>query len=504
MDYDRYDRRSYSPSFRKMDSPTVSYKPDSTISDTELERQQQFSQMGDYYQSWNSSIMPSHSPRRPNLDDRINRMLSDSPTPGSSSVYPPYQDVPYPSHDNSQYLHPPINHHGFYYNESYPQNHTFIPPPVNMDPRYQQPMMNSQPYDEGFNSFPLPQNFVNNSNLVEITQQKREKQRVGSNQIAVQVGNLMEIVPQSNSNHSISTKSSPPAPLPVEPVVKPLSAEEMKQQAEKKHQARQRRHIERQRKRLAKHMRKEKLREEIQKYFDAGINIEDSDDESLIKLRPINVNAVAERGIIKVKSTEEEVPKKSEKDAKESTKKVLFKDGIMPGETSSDNEHHHTEIDEITKRQKMRRKRARKNRLNQLVKERKKVASTEEVQVTVQKQDQLDTAPPPDPPAGSPPLHLKQPKLKKITSDMFATFTVNQDPICFYIQKYQLQSAGSLHYQPRNDPRHRYHKHNNEYNKHPNNSQYHSGYPPQHQRYGGPSKLINSSKAIFNIPYHIY
>lgn len=485
-----------------MESPNNGYKPDSTISDTELERQQQFSQMNDYY-AWNSSVMPSHSPRRPNLDDRINRMLSDSPTQNSSSLQYPIDSSYYTHHDNPQYPHPHMNHshqnhQGFYYSDIYPHNQSFIPPSTNIDSRYQAPLMmnnHAQSYEENYTAFSSPRNFVNNSNLVEITQQKREKQRVGSNQIAVQVGNCLEIVPCNEI----------PSPQPVKPPVpKPLSPDEVKQQAEKKEQAKIRRKAERERKRMAKYLRKEKLRQEIQKYFDAGINIEDSDDEALIKLRPINVNAVAERGIIKKpkveeiltvendnnnkeKEIEKEIDKEENKES--STKKVLFKDGILPGETSSDNELHHH--DEHEKKVKLKRKRMRKQRLNEMIKERKRNLPTNEMQIIVQKQDQLDTAPPPSPPFGSPPAHLKQPRLKNITPDMFAAFGVNVDPMYYHLHKIQMmQNEHSFQVPSRvnqnTDNRYRYQ------NKNHNNSQYQPNYPQQ--RYPVPSKPHNSSK----------
>lgn len=505
-----------------MESPSCGYKPDSTISDTELERQQQFSSQmsGEYYPSWNNSIMPHpHSPRRQNLDDRINRMLSDSPTPGSSQ-YPPAADYSqYPQqtvHDNSSYLHPPLipnnhhhphhshhpphphnNHHGFpYYPEIYPPNQSnFIQPPTGMtDSRYQQAPMNNvhgQPYEENFNAFASPRNFVNNSNLVEITQQKRERQRVGSNQIAVQVGNVLEIVPSNKM----------PSPEPVKaPVPKPLTLEELKQQAEKKEQMKNRRKTERERKRMAKYLRKEKLRQEIQKYFDAGISIEDSDDETLIKLRPVNINAVAERGIIKKTKVEEKTATPSAPVAKNNndSKKVLFKDGVMPGETSSDNELHNDNINEHVRKVKLKRKRMRKKRLNQLMKERRKDVPTTQMQIKVHKLDQLE---PPSPPPGSPPVHMKQPRLKNITNDMFAVFGVSYDPIYYHLHKMQMmQNENNFQLQPRmqnDNSRYRYQKYNN-IEKHPNNSMQ---YPPQNylqqQRYCSTPKPMNSSEYFF-------
>ncbi|KAG5674127.1 hypothetical protein PVAND_004112 [Polypedilum vanderplanki] len=494
-DYDRFDRHSYSPSFRgKIDSPNGYKQPDSTISDTELERQQQFAAQNDYY-SWNSSISQQHSPRRQNLDERIHRMLSDSPTSASvqqqQQMYAPdgsfsYQQI----HDN--HFPPPSSHNNYhqslYYPDIYSENQSSFMPPSSIDSRYDHTHNNS--FDDGFNAFPSPR-YVNNSNLVEITQQKRERQRAGSNQVAVQVGNCLEIVPSSKiptppmqENNSM-TKS------------KSLSPEEIKQQSERREQAKLRRKADRERKRMAKFLRKEKLRQEIQKYFDAGINIEDSDDETLIKLRPINVNAIAERGIIKKSNEKEAQAAATEK----KEKRVLFTDGVHAGETSSDEENN-TESEQ-TKKLRLKRKKIRKRRLNMLIKERKNASTNNELDILVQKQDQLIEAAPPDPPPNSPPPHLKQPQLKIITADMFAQFAVNHEPMYYHLHKLQAQqqeqqaaAANAYHHMPsRNNSNDRY-RYNNKHQQPPPTSlhqqQQQSQYMQQQQRYCIPHKPLNS------------
>jgi hypothetical protein len=478
-DYDRYDRRSYSPSFRggKVGDSPNGYKPDSTISDTELERQQQFAAQGGDFYSWNPS-MPPHSPRRQNLDERIHRMLSDSPTPANAQqqMYPQDGSFPYPQiHDNHHY------HQGLYYPDLYPaQNQSsFMPPPASLqippiDSRY--PAHHN--FEDNFSAFPSPR-YVNNSNLVEITQQKRERQRAG-NQVAVQVGNCLEIVPSSKM-------LTPPQEVPVAAASKSLSPEEIRLQSERKEQVKLRRKADRERKRMAKFVRKEKLRQEIQKYFDAGINIEDSDDESLIKLRPVNVNAMAERGIIKKSRDEQETAAAAAADKRE--RRVLFTDGVHAGETSSDEENNADS--EHTKKLRLKRQRVRKRRLNVLVKERKSCSGSSEMDLLdMMKMDLLIEATVPDPPVNSPPHHLKQPQLKVVTADMFAAFAVNHEPMYYHLHKLQAQQEAAAAYStPSRNSNDRY-----RYNKHqppPQQSQYMQ--QPQ-QRYCIPPKPLNSSK----------
>lgn len=418
-DYGRSLRRSFSPSYQNKitESPIGGYKPDSTISDTELERQQ-FMQSEQY---WNSAVM---SPKRLNLDDRIHRILSDSPTiinnlnTNMSSCYSTdnmYQ--PYTIHDNQ---HSEMYYSDLYYNN--PSNVSEFIPPHHL-PRYQQTMNNLQHFDDTFNNCSSSRNFVNNSNLVEITQQNRERQQIGSNQVAVQVGNVLEIVP--------SNKISTP---PDEIKTKALSQEEIKQQQEKKEQAKLRRKVDRERKRMAKFVRKEKMRLEIQRYFDAGINIEDSDDEKLIDVREIDIFAIPDRSIMKKSNLEEKST---------NVKKVLFSDGFAPGEVSSEHENDDNNDHEVVK-EKLKRKKMRKRRLKILKKKKSKALSISDMEILLNYPDTKEINPiPPSPPLGSPPIHLKQPRLKKITTDMFAAFTVNLEPIYYHMHRYQENASNS-------------------------------------------------------------
>lgn len=445
-----------------MDSPS-GYKPDSTISDTELERQQQFMQEEFYLAQWNNPTQSS-SPKRPNLDDRIHRILSDSPTQNANAnaqhVY--QQDgYPYPmQHDNPT---------GLFYNNMY----QMPPPPVHIQsPRY--PAMNHHgPYDE-FNTFNSSRNFVNNSNLVEITQQKRERQRAANSQ-AVQVGNNLEIVP----NNKIAT--SPETPKETNNKIKGPSTDELKQRAEKRSQAKLKRKVDRERKRLAKHARKEKLRQEIQRYLDAGITADHSDDENLIPLRAVNIMATADRSIVK----------KSKRETK-NDKKVLFSDGILPGETTSEDDG--AEETEAILISQQRRKKFRKRRLIDLVKI-QSVNKLGESGATIP-DPELEKAPAPTPPADSPPPHVKQPRLKKITVEMFAAFPVNPEPIYYYIQK--MQQSNGFHPQgpppPRSSDRFHYYK-----KQPPPNVTQSPGYLPQHQQQQRSAipKLPNSGNIIF-------
>lgn len=363
-----------------------------------------------YLSQWNNVL--STSPKRQNLDDRIHRMLSDSPTQtvntNAQQLYQP-DAYTYPmQHDNQN---------GVFYQDMYHANHQMPPPSIHLHQSQSfssQSMNHHGQYDE-FNSFSSPRNFVNNSNLVEITQQKRDRQRAGSSQ-AVQVGNVLEIVP----NNKIVT--SPEMSRESTEKVNPLSPEQMRQQAEKRVQAKLKRKIDRERKRVAKHSRKEMLRQKIQRYFDCGVTAENSDDEFLIPLRDVNITAVPERSIIR-KTTKEQ----------KSDKRVLFSDGILPGETTSEEDD--VEENENSSKVKHRRKKFRKKRLLQLIKNQTANGVIDLAEIS--NDPELDKAPPPLPPIGSPPFHTKQPKLKKVTSEMFAAFPVNPDPIYYYIQKLQ-------------------------------------------------------------------
>lgn len=409
-----------------MESP-IGYKPDSTISDTELERQQHYLQEEYYLSQWNNTI--SSSPKRPNLDDRLNRMLSDSPTQNANAVnmYQP-DGYPYPmQHDNQN---------GMFYPEMYHGNHQMPPPNHHLQsPAFPHHINNHGPYDE-FNNFTSPRNFVNNSNLVEITQQKRDRQRAVSSQ-AVQVGNVLEIVP--NNNKFVS-----PPETPKELDKGRLSSDQMRQQAEKRSHAKILRKVERERKRLAKNARKEKLRLEIQRYFDAGVNVDHSDDEHSVPIRSVNLIAVPEKSIIKI----------SAKDAK-SSRKVLFRDGILPGETTSEDEV--AESNDTSTVAKNRRQKFRKKRLNQLIKGQSVNSQIDSCDIV--NDPELEKLPPPPPPEGNPPFHLKQPQLKMVTLEMFAAFPVDPQPIYYYIEK--MRNANGFHQAippPRMNDRFHYYK----------------------------------------------
>lgn len=398
-----------------MDSP-IGYKPDSTISDSELERQQ-YMQEEFYLSQWNNTLQSS--PKRPNLDDRIHRMLSDSPTNNAAPNAPnAYQPDGYP--------YPQDNQNGMFYPDIYQVDiHQMPPPPLQLQsPRFVQPMNHHGPYDE-FNNFVSPRNFVNNSNLVEITQQKRDRQRAGSSQ-AVQVGNVLEIVPTNK------IVTSPETPKETSEKTKGLSPELAKQKAEKRSQAKLNRKVDRERKRMAKHSRKEKLRQEIQRYLDAGVTADQSDDENLIPLRDVNISALADRGIIR----------KGQNEIK-SVRKVLFSDGILPGEMTSEDDV--GELSDSTLIARNRRKKSRKKRLMQLVKSQKVNGQIEIDDAAID--IDLEKAPPPAIPQDAPPPHLRQPRLKKITVEMFAAFPVNLEPIYYYIRKMQLANGFHQHHQ---------------------------------------------------------
>lgn len=363
-----------------------------------------------YLAQWNNQVPTS--PKRPTLDDRI-RMLSDSPTQGMNANVPnqyPPEVYPYPMQRDMQGGMFPYPHPELY------QPHHLMPPPQlhSQVPRYPPQPMNHQQQFEEFQTF-VPPRYVNNSNLVEITQQKRERQRTSSSQ-AVQVGNVLEIVPSKLANVAdFARNERAKMPSPEQPV-------------DKQSQARLKRKADRERKRMAKAARKAKLRSEIQRYIEAGVTAEVSDDESLISLRPINIHASVDRGIVKRKNVEKKGPKK-----------VLFKDGILPGEsTSEDNAEADNEGEQIQKR---RRKKFRKKRLSELIKN--QTTNGHDDSGEVRNDPELDKAPAPPAPVDPPPPHLVQPQLKKITIEMFAAFPVNPEPIYYYIQK--MQQANGFH-----------------------------------------------------------
>lgn len=265
-------------------------------------------------------------------------------------------------------------------------------------------------YSNEFNNFSSPRNFVNNSNLVEITQQKRKAR---SSQ-AVQVGNVLEIVPNTKivtpTDYEVSKNPTDKS--------ESLTTEEIRHRAERSNQLKLKRKVDRERKRTAKHLRKEKLRQEIQRYFDSGVTVDYSDDESLVSLRAVNVGATPTQSIIKT----------AKSDAS-NNKKVLFSDGILPGETTSEDD------DETSQVAKNRRKKFRKKRLMQLIKT-QIINNSKDLTESVNDLE-VEKGPPPSAPIDLPPAHLQQPRLKKITVEMFAAFPVNPEPIYYFYQKLQ-------------------------------------------------------------------
>lgn len=241
--------------------------------------------------------------------------------------------------------------------------------------------------------------------------------------MAVQVGNVLEIVP-TNKIVTLEEDFRNDGP-------RNMSPEEEKQQVEKLVQVKLKRKLHRERKRCTKAARKEKLRQEIQRYVDAGVAAEHSDDENLIPLRAVNISALATRSII-LKVTG---------DGK-NRKKVLFSDGILPGETTSEEESTEEGTDQTLKQQ---RKKLRKRRMKELIKSKappgiKSNADDQDIDQEAEK------APLPPPPTEPPPACLKQPRLKKITAEMFAAFPVNPEPMYYYIQK--IQENGYHHLAP--------------------------------------------------------
>lgn len=150
---------------------------------------------------------------------------------------------------------------------------------------------------------------------------------------------------------------------------------------------RAKRKCERDKKRLAKEVRKDQLRQEIQRFIDAGVKIDDED----VIVKPLNryLRKVPLPSILKT--------------VKGNEKYVLYKDGLLPGETSSD-EDTHTD----RKLRKMR-----KNRVTDRVKMIENRTSSE-LPCFQQKE-------PPPAPSGAPPRYLLQP-IPKSSNLMFSPF----------------------------------------------------------------------------------
>lgn len=91
---------------------------------------------------------------------------------------------------------------------------------------------------------------------------------------------------------------------------------------------------------------------------------------------------------------------------------------------------------------KQRRKKFRKKRLIQLIRSQTVNGATLDSGDN-ENDPELDKAPPPPAPLEPPPAHLRQPRLKKITAEMFAAFPVNPEPLYYYIQK--IQQANGYH-----------------------------------------------------------
>lgn len=469
--YERYDRRSFSPSFRPQaqhreyptsttDSP-IGYKTslaDSTISDTELERQQQFLQQEYYGNTMGYNHTGGLSPKRPNLDDRIHSLLSQT-SPPQQSAQMQYSDVqnysPYPMiHDNPIPGYYPDQHHQFnHHQQQQQQQHQQQHPHhrQHMQQHQQQPprgggfynnhepvnSMNNYNNNDYSNNYPT-RNYVNNSNLVEITQQKRERSRVNS-QIAVQVGNVLEIVPSTKMPMDEIAKSMTPdgsssaSPMKNQTTPnysqRPPALEDIKLKMERRAQAKVRRKVERERKRSAKHQRKEKLKMEIQRYLNFGIKAEDSDDENLVELKPLNALAIADRSILKIKEI-----KSADKGGNK--KAVIFSDGVMPGETSCSSNDDRDET-ERNKKIRMRRKKMSKMRKIKMIKERIGKENVSQLNVSTIPDASHENAPPPQAPLGSPSLQNEQPRLRVLTAEMFYTFPVNTVAINYFYAKFQ-------------------------------------------------------------------
>lgn len=252
--------------------------------------------------------------------------------------------------------------------------------------------------------------FINNSNLVEITQQKRDRQRIESNQITVQVGNVLEIVPKKDLNVM---------PLSENNRIKDLKELKIKRKAM------------RDKKRQEKLMRKHNYRKEIQQLLDAGINFDDTDEEIQVDVMQKDTDG---RNMISsiLKTNNSKIMQK---------KQVKYRDGLFPFETSDIDD----ENEKISKRKKMKfiRRKFTKNRQISLC----IVKKNEKPIENISNIEPLHSGKPPHPPDEHPPKNLPQPILKKITPDLFASFSINPEPIYFYLQKYQ---HNGIYYQQSN------------------------------------------------------
>lgn len=181
---------------------------------------------------------------------------------------PPLDQNYYNQHIQQNYYHPPPSENLHYNNE--PQTGFYpiagVPPPVDLY---------IQDYNYDFQNRP----YINNSNLVDVTQQQRDKSKC-SNKIAVQVGNVLEIVTTNKLPDEVPQPVAPPKPAAS--VYRTLTVDEIRQKNEKRLEAKRRRKVERDKKRMEKRMRKEKLKLEVQRYIGLGLTADGSDDEELV------------------------------------------------------------------------------------------------------------------------------------------------------------------------------------------------------------------------------
>lgn len=269
--------------------------------------------------------------------------------------------------------------------------------------------MEEQQYYDDF--YAASKGFINNFNLVDITKQHRDRQRAESNQIAVQVGNVLEIVPNAEI----------PAPEQKETVeVDPKLLKEKRKMV-------------RERKRKLKKKRKEQLRKEIQRYFDEGINIEDSEDDEIL-VEPLRKIENTVKGIIKTSKSDKKIEKR-----------VMFGDGFYPFESS---DHEEMSLQEKSIRKAIRKRIGRKS---STVFNAPSIHSDAVVK-TQKKAEQYENISPPSPPPGQPSEKFPQPELKHIPPDLFASFSINFNPIYYFLQKLQYQQNGHSSLKTSNTP----------------------------------------------------
>lgn len=249
--------------------------------------------------------------------------------------------------------------------------------------------------------------FINSSNLVKITQQKREQQRIDSNQITKQVGNVLEIVPSTD--------------IPCKPP--PISSQELKA----------RRKALREKKRNDKVIRKNQLRNEIQRIFDSGISITDSEDDELT-VETFKAELNHKPGILK---------KHKHKNA--GTKRVVYGDGLLPNDVSDLDENAERNVLIKKSKRKILRKKMRKFKENRSSSHKNEIlGDSNKISFPMS----MENSQPPIPPSDNPPKHLIQPRLKKITPDLYATFAINPEPIYFYLQRIHINGFVNTSRQP--------------------------------------------------------